>query len=95
MRLWKSAVGNAAFVLLLVTLSLGPLARIARPVTRLLRWRRQFGIWFALLAAVHGVLVVHGWARWSLRRFLCYEEIPSSAGRSASKKGSGWPTSSL
>jgi ferric-dicitrate binding protein FerR (iron transport regulator) len=30
MRLWK-AVGDAAFVLLLVTLSLGPLARLARP----------------------------------------------------------------
>jgi methionine sulfoxide reductase heme-binding subunit len=45
-------------------------------VTRLLPWRREFGIWFALVAALHGVLVVHGWARWSLRRFLGYEEIP-------------------
>lgn len=75
MRLWK-AVGDAAFVLLLITLSLGPSARIARPATRLLPWRRQFGIWFALVAALHGVLVIHGWARWSLRRFLGYEQIP-------------------
>lgn len=75
MRLWK-AFGDAAFVLLLVTLALGPLARVARPVTRLLPWRRQFGIWFALVAAVHGTLVVHGWARWSLRRFLGYEVVP-------------------
>ena len=74
MRLWK-AVGDAAFVLLLVTLALGPAARLARPVTRLLPWRRQFGIWFALVAAVHGVLVMHGWARWSLRRFLGYEVV--------------------
>jgi methionine sulfoxide reductase heme-binding subunit len=75
MRLWK-AVGDSAFVLLLVTLALGPAARLARPVTRLLPWRRQLGIWFALVAALHGVLVVHGWARWSLRRFLGYEVIP-------------------
>ena len=75
MRLWK-AVGDAAFLLLLVTLSLGPLSRVARPVTRALAWRRQFGIWFALVAGLHGVLVVHGWARWSLRRFLGYEIVP-------------------
>lgn len=25
---------------------------------------------------LHGLLVVHGWARWSLRRFLGYEFIP-------------------
>ena len=75
MRLWK-AVGDAAFILLLITLTLGPMARLARPVTRLLPWRRQFGIWFALVAAVHGLLVVHGWARWGLRRFLGYEVVP-------------------
>ena len=75
MRLWK-AVGDAAFLLLLVTLSLGPLSRVARPVTRVLAWRRQFGIWFALVAGLHGVLIVHGWARWSLRRFLGYEVVP-------------------
>ena len=75
MRLWK-AVGDAAFVLLLLTLSVGPLARITRSATWMLVWRRQFGIWFALVAGVHGVLVVHGWARWSLRRFLGYEVVP-------------------
>ena len=75
MRLWK-AVGDAAFVLLVITLTLGPLARIARPVTRVLPWRRQLGIWFAMVATVHGVLVIHGWARWSLRRFLGYEVLP-------------------
>lgn len=75
MRLWK-AVGDAAFVLLLLTLSLGPAARLDRRFTGLLPWRRQFGIWFALVAALHGVLIVHGWARWSLRRFLGYEAVP-------------------
>lgn len=75
MRLWK-AVGDAAFGLLLLTLVTGPLARLARPVTRLVAWRRQLGIWFAIVALIHGVLVVHGWARWGLRRFLGYEVVP-------------------
>lgn len=75
MRLWK-AVGDAAFVLLLLTLAVGPLARLVRATAPLLVWRRQLGIWFAVVASIHGVLVVHGWARWSLRRFLGYEFIP-------------------
>ncbi|MDW3221047.1 MAG: ferric reductase-like transmembrane domain-containing protein [Acidimicrobiales bacterium] len=42
----------------------------------LLRWRRQLAIWFALTATLHAVLILDGWARWSLRRFLGYEFIP-------------------
>jgi len=75
MRLWK-AVGDSAFVLLLVTLCVGPLSRLTRAATWMLVWRRQLGIWFALVAGMHGALVVHGWARWSLRRFLGYEFVP-------------------
>lgn len=75
MRLWK-AVGDAAFALLLATLAAGPLARLARPAKRLLPWRRQLGIWFAVVASIHGFLVINGWARWGLRRFLGYEVVP-------------------
>lgn len=75
MRLWK-AVGDAAFGLLLLALAAGPLARLVRATTILLSFRRQLGIWFAVTATVHGVLVIHGWARWGLRRFLGYEVIP-------------------
>lgn len=75
MRLWK-AVGDAAYVLLVVSLTLGPLAKLAPMARRLLRWRRPTGIWFAITAGLHGVLILNGWARWSLRRFLGYEFIP-------------------
>ena len=88
MRLWK-AVGDAAFVLLLITLSLGPLARIARSARPALAWRRQLGIWFALAGSVHSVLVVHGWARWSLRRFLDMKWFPNSGVRFVSNRDSG------
>jgi len=75
MRLWK-AVGDAAYVLLLASLALGPLTKLVPSTRRWLRWRRQIGIWFALTAALHAVLILNGWARWSLRRFLGYEFIP-------------------
>ncbi len=75
MRLWK-AVGDAAFSLLLLALSVGPLARLLHAARPLLLWRRQLGIWFAITATIHGLLIINGWARWSLRRFLGYEFIP-------------------
>jgi len=75
MRLWK-AVGDTAYVLLLATMAVGPLARLTSVARPWLRWRRQLGIWFALTATLHAVLVVNGWARWGLRRFLGYEFVP-------------------
>lgn len=75
MRLWK-AVGDAAYVLLVSALALGPVSKLMPSTRSWLRWRRQIGIWFALTASLHAVLILNGWARWSLRRFLGYEFIP-------------------
>ena len=75
MRLWK-AVGDAALVLLLATMAIGPLARMWRPARRALQWRRELGIWFALVATVHVVLILDGWARWSVLGFFGFEFVP-------------------
>lgn len=75
MRLWK-AVGDSAFILLAAALALGPAARLVPSARRWLPWRRQLGIWFALTALLHAVLIIDGWALWSLRRFLGYEFVP-------------------
>lgn len=75
MRLWR-AVGDTAVVLLFFSLALGPAARLFSPVRKMLAWRRQIGIWAGIAAVVHSFLVIDGWARWSLRRFLGYEFIP-------------------
>lgn len=74
MRLWR-AIGDGSFVLLFFTLFLGPAARHWRPLVRLLPWRREFGIWFAVLGLVHTLLVLDGWVRWDLMRFFGYEFI--------------------
>lgn len=75
MRLWK-AFGDAAFVLLIAVVLLGPAARIRRPLGRLIPYRRPLGIWFALVATVHAILILNGWVRWELLRFLGYEFVP-------------------
>lgn len=47
MRLWR-AVGDAAVVLLALSLAMGPAGRLLPAVARVARWRRQVGIWTAL-----------------------------------------------
>jgi methionine sulfoxide reductase heme-binding subunit len=75
MRFWK-AVGDVAFVLLWVTVVIGPVAKLWAPARKLLAWRRQLGIWFALAASLHALLILNGWARWTVSGFLGYEYIP-------------------
>ena len=75
MRIWR-AFGDAAVVLLFVSLALGPVSRLWRPGVRLLRWRRETGVWCAVASLVHAALVLHGWARWSVERLVGFEFVP-------------------
>lgn len=75
MRTWR-AFGDAAIVLLFVTLAVGPGARLWRPLGRALPWRRETGIWSAVTALVHTILILNGWIRWDWGQFLGYELVP-------------------
>lgn len=75
MRFWR-AVGDGSFMLLIVTLALGPLSRLWPAAGRLVPWRRETGIWYGLLALGHTYLTLAGWARWDVMRFFGYEFIP-------------------
>ena len=75
MRFWK-AVGDVGLVLLWATVLIGPAAKLWTPARKLLPWRRQLGIWFAIYASLHAVLILNGWARWSVSGFLGYQFIP-------------------
>lgn len=55
-RLWR-ALGDTTFSFLFITLAIGPLAKLWKSVLRLVSWRRETGIWFALLALAHFVRV--------------------------------------
>jgi methionine sulfoxide reductase heme-binding subunit len=75
MRFWR-AVGDSSFLLLIFTLSIGPLVKLYPRAGRLIPWRRETGIWFGLMALFHALLIWNGWARWDVWRFLGYEFIP-------------------
>ncbi|ABX13034.1 ferric reductase-like transmembrane domain-containing protein [Nitrosopumilus maritimus] len=75
MRLWR-AFGDSGYTLLFVTLIIGPLSKIWTRTSFLLKWRREFGIWFAALATTHGILIAHGWANWDVAQFFGYEFVP-------------------
>lgn len=81
MRLWR-AVGDASFVLLALSLAIGPAARLFPVLSRLGRWRRQFGIWTALTGLVHTGLVLWQWVSFDLGRLMGYEFVPQ-LGRTA------------
>lgn len=74
MRLWK-AFGVASFFLLFIAVSLGPLSKLIPQLIKYVSWRREFGIWFALIGLVHGYLIIDGWARWSFWEFLGYQYV--------------------
>lgn len=70
MHAWNRAFGDMSFLLLAVTMALGPLARLSPPVGRLLPWRRETGIWTIVLATAHTYIVLDGWVRWDLWQLL-------------------------
>ncbi len=74
MRFWR-AVGDASLIFIYLTLALGPLARFVPRAGKLLSHRRELGIWFGLFAILHTVLILNGWARWNVLRFMGYEPI--------------------
>lgn len=75
MRLWR-AVGDAAIVLLFAALALGPAAKLSVRAGKALSWRRPLGIWAALAALTHTILIIDGWTQWSIQRFLGFEFVP-------------------
>lgn len=81
MRFWR-AIGDADLLLLIVALTLGPLAKLWPVFGQLLPWRRETGIWFGALGLAHTLLILNGWVRWDVARFFGYEFVPE-LGRTA------------
>ncbi len=75
MRLWK-AFGGATFILLWFTVLIGPVAKLWKPLNKLITWRRETGVWFTILGLIHAYLILDGWVRWSAWEFFGYKYIP-------------------
>lgn len=88
MRLWR-AVGDASIMLLFAALTMGPAATFSTRVGRMLPWRRQVGIWAAVAAVAHTLLVLVGWVRWDVARFLGFEFVPQLGREARMEPGFG------
>lgn len=76
MHRWNRAFGDASFVLVALSMGIGPLSRLVRPTVRLLGFRRELGIYGCLLAIVHTAIILAGWVEWDLMRLFGYEWHP-------------------
>jgi sulfoxide reductase heme-binding subunit YedZ len=66
MHAWNRAFADSSLTLLFITLVIGPLSRIIKPVMKVVTWRRELGIWTAVTALVHIYIVMDGWVMWDL-----------------------------
>ncbi|TYB90044.1 ferric reductase-like transmembrane domain-containing protein [Oceaniovalibus sp. ACAM 378] len=76
MHRWNRSFGDAAMVLVALSVGIGPLARLLRSATRLLALRRELGIWACLYAVVHTAIVLVGWVEYDLMRLFGFEWHP-------------------
>lgn len=76
---WRS-FAHAGFILLFLTLIIGPLAKLWPFFNRFISWRRELGIWFAILSIGHGYAIWDRWALWDVQRFFGLEYIEALGG---------------
>ncbi len=69
---WSTSFARTSFILLFLTLIIGPVMRLRRPreVSNPLKlpwnWRSELGIWFAIASLLHVYFVMGGRPNWSL-----------------------------
>jgi len=68
LHLFNRNVADASYILLCLTLSLGPLVKLVPPLRFLLPWRRELGIAFSVSAVVH-VVIYTAHFQWDVFRF--------------------------
>lgn len=76
MHRWNRAAADASFVLLTITMAIGPTAQIWPRLRVLIPFRRELGIYAVTLAAVHTVIVLGGWTVWDFARLFGFEFHP-------------------
>ncbi|MCF6293965.1 MAG: ferric reductase-like transmembrane domain-containing protein [Robiginitomaculum sp.] len=76
MHKWNRAVGDTSLILVAFSMVIGPLSRLIRKTTKLLPWRREFGIYGVLLAFAHTIISLIGWVELDLMRLFGFEFHP-------------------
>ncbi len=76
MHRWNRATADASFVLLTVTMAIGPAVQLWLPLRFLVPFRRELGIYAIVLAGVHTVIILDGWTGWDFVRLFGFEFHP-------------------
>lgn len=76
MHRWNRAFGDAAVLLLALTMTLGAAPRLFRASAKWLPWRRELGIYSVVLALMHTVIIIDGWVEWNFVRLFGFEFHP-------------------
>lgn len=76
MHRWNRATADSSFVLLTITMVIGPAAQIWPRLRLLIPFRRELGIYAITLAAIHTVIILGGWTVWDFARLFGFEFHP-------------------
>ncbi len=71
-HLWNRAFADASFVLLGLTLIIGPLVKFIPRMGIMIPWRRELGVWCAVAAIVHVAIYAQAFD-WDVLRFFVRE----------------------
>ena len=78
MHRWNRAVGDMSFVLIALSMMIGPLSRLSKIARSAIPWRRELGIHGVLLAVTHTIIILVGWVEWDLIRLFGYVIHPQT-----------------
>jgi sulfoxide reductase heme-binding subunit YedZ len=56
MHRWNRTVGDMNFILIALSMMIGPLSRISKKARSAIPWRRKLGIYGVLLALAHAII---------------------------------------
>lgn len=65
---WNRAFADVSLFMLGIILLMGPLSYLYKPLQKQIFWRRTLGIWSALYAMLHTIIILNGWVEWKLER---------------------------
>ncbi|MCF6344053.1 MAG: ferric reductase-like transmembrane domain-containing protein [Devosiaceae bacterium] len=76
MHKWNRAVGDMSFILIAVSMAVGPLSRLIKFPFSITKWRRELGVYGVILAIIHTAIILVGWINWDFMRLFGFELHP-------------------
>ena len=78
MHRWNRSVGDMSFILIALSMMIGPLSRLSKMARSAIPWRRELGIHGVLLAVAHTVIILAAWVQWDFLRLFGYVIHPQT-----------------